>query len=134
MKNDNSIKKSFSIFILSFLVLSLISCGSSQNAYNNDDGIYATEPKKEIVVVKDTESNYYQDYFSSESERYDNDEEIFTDIDEYGYEDADTLYVDDQYSQAAPWNYATEVSVSFHMGFGGGYGDRAGRGFPGRNG
>lgn len=103
----------------------LSSCSSSKNTHYSDDGIYGTtptQPQEEVVMVRDTRSDYYQSYFSGEKEYH---EEIFTDIDSYqGYQDTDTVYVDDQYRGGyPPWEYSnSNVSVNFSFGFGGGWG------------
>ena len=128
MKKSNIVNNIFPLLIAGFVISSLISCGSSKDTTRDDDGIYDTNEQKKVVVVKDTKSDYYQDYFSNENEYYETDEdEIFTDIDEYKYEDTDTLYVEEKYvSGNAPWEYATNVSVNFYAGFGGGYRRSAG--------
>ncbi len=107
------------------------SCSSSKNTHYSDDGIYGTtpsQPQEEVVMVRDTRSDYYQNYFSGEKEIH---EEIFTDVDSYqGYQDTDTVYVDEQYAGGyPPWEYSnSNVSVNFSVGFGGGWG--YGWGYP----
>ncbi len=134
MKKATIIRPSLlSIVTLSLLFISLISCGSSQSAYNENDGIYGSDKKeKEVVLVRDTKSDYYQTYFSGESDQQ---EEYFTDIDEYnGYQETDTLYEEEQYNEGyGPWEYATgspiiNVYAGFGIGFGYGYG--YGWGYP----
>ncbi len=122
MKNDKNYKYilTFTSLIL-LIIFSTTSCITPQDAYNND-GIYGSQnSNKEVVLVKDSKSDYYQEYFSGESGRYEIDEDdVFTDIDNYeGYAETDTLYVEDQYNEGyAPWDYNTDVSINFYGGFG----------------
>ena len=105
---------------LGFLIMALYSCGSSQQAYNSNDGIYGSPDSKEtVVMVRDTKSDYYQNYFAGENQMS---QEIFTDIDAYeGYDESDTLYVENEYNNGnPPWEYSTSsVSINFNVGFGG---------------
>ena len=85
MKNITNIKNIFTTPLYILLVVFVISsCSTSQTAHNND-GIYGLdEPTKTIVIVKDQKSDFYQEYFSGESGRYDiTQEDIITDIDDY---------------------------------------------------
>ena len=116
MKNFTSFKNilfySISVIALSSL---LYSCSSSQQAYNDGDGIYgAPEKKNEVVMVRDTRTDYYQNYFSGENE---NSQEIFTDIDAYeGYAENDTVYVENYNNGNPPWEKTTSsVSISFNV-------------------
>ena len=124
MKNFTSLKN-ICFYGVSLILLTggLYSCGSSQQAYNEGDGIYGSpQTKGEVVMVRDTKSDYYQNYFAGENQ---NSQEIFTDIDAYeGYNDTDTIYVENQYSNGnPPWEQSSSnVTISFNMGFGGYYG------------
>jgi len=131
MKNITQLRNSLLSGLFMVILLGVFSsCSSSKNAHYSDDGIYGTtpsQPQEEVVMVRDTRSDYYQNYFSGEKEIH---EEIFTDIDAYqGYQDTDTVYVDDQYVGGnPPWEYSnSNVSVNFSLGFGGGWG----WGYPG---
>jgi len=123
MKNITLYKNlSFYSILLGFLIVGFSSCSSSQQAYNGDDGIYGSaEAKQEVVMVRDTRNDYYQNYFSGENE---NNEEYFTDVDAYeGNYDTDTVYVENQYVGNPPWERtASSVSISFNVGIGGGFG------------
>ena len=123
MKNITPIKYvSFYSILLGFLVVSFSSCSSSQQAYNDGDGIYGSpNTKQEVVMVRDTRTDYYQNYFSGE---YQNNEEYFTDIDAYeGDYDTDTIYVENQYAGNPPWERTTSsVSINFNVGMGAGWG------------
>ena len=123
MRNITPFKKYlFNSSILGLLLVVFASCSSSQRAYTEGDGIYGSpEPKEEVVMVRDTRTDYYQNYFSGERN---NSEEIFTDIDAYeGDYDNDTLYVEDQYVGNPPWEATgSNVSISFSVGVGGYYG------------
>ena len=121
MKNSTPFKNIL-FYSISFILLSmgLFSCSSSQQAYNDGDGIYGNpETKGEVVMVRDTRTDYYQNYFTGENE---NSQEIFTDIDAYeGYSDTDTVYVDNQYENGnPPWEQTvSSVSINVNVGFGG---------------
>jgi hypothetical protein len=123
MKNTTLLKLNYFHALLSVVVLAgFSSCSSSQNA--SSDGIYGpSSQKEEIVMVKDNQAGYYQNYFSQERQEVD---EIITDIDNYNsyQEDTDTIYVDDEYDQGkAPWSYSdTQVTVHIGVGFGGYWG------------
>ncbi len=87
-----------------------------------DDGIYGTpNTKQEVVMVRDTRTDYYQNYFSGEHQ---NNEEYFTDVDAYeGNYDTDTVYVENQYVGNPPWEQTTSsVSINFNVGIGAGWG------------
>jgi hypothetical protein len=124
MKNFTSLKN-ICFYGVSLIVLSigLYSCGSSQQAYNESDGIYGSpQSKGEVVMVRDTKSDYYQNYFAGENQ---NSQEIFTDIDAYeGYNDTDTIYVENQYNNGnPPWEQSSSsVTINMNLGFGGYYG------------
>ena len=50
---------------LTLLSAGLFSCSSSQQAYNDGDGIYGSpQTKSEVVMVRDTKTDYYQNYLS----------------------------------------------------------------------
>ena len=126
MKNITQLRNSLTSGLFMVILLGVFSsCSSSKNTHYSDDGIYGTtksQPQEEVVMVRDTRSDYYQNYFSGEKEFH---EEIFTDIDSYqGYQDTDTVYVDEQYVGGnPPWEYSnSNVSVNFSLGFGGGWG------------
>jgi len=123
MKNFTPLKNILFYSTSLIIVLSaLYSCSSSQPAYSENDGIYgAPEKKSEVVMVRDTRTDYYQNYFSGENE---NSQEIFTDIDAYeGYSENDTVYVENYDNGNPPWEKtASSVSVSINVGVGWGYG------------
>ena len=126
MKNITQQRNSLLSGLYMVILLGMFSsCSSSKNTHYSDDGIYGTtpsQPQEEVVMVRDTRSDYYQNYFSGEKEIHD---EIFTDIDSYqGYQDTDTIYVDEQYAGGnPPWEYSnSNVSINFSVGFGGGWG------------
>ena len=105
---------------ISLVSIILVSCGSNKSAYHSGDGIYGEpepEPQEEVVMVRDTKNDYYQNYFSGERE---NNEEYFTDIESYEGYAADTMYVEKGYTQGyAPWgSNSSNVSVNFSIGFG----------------
>ena len=137
MKNITQLRNSLMSGLFMVILLGVFSsCSSSKNTHYSDDGIYGTtpsQPQEEVVMVRDTRSDYYQNYFSGEKEIH---EEIFTDIDSYqGYQDTDTVYVDEQYVGGnPPWEYSnSNVTINFGLGFGGGWGYGAGWGwgYPG---
>ena len=75
MKNFTLFKNYlFNTLVFAILAIGFSACSSSKQAYNDDDGIYgATEKKQEVVMVRDTQTDYYQNYFSGEKN---NNEEI----------------------------------------------------------
>ena len=87
-------RKNSQISLLVVLMASLYSCGTYQSAYNNDnDGIYsssANQNQQEVVIVENN-SNFDKDYFSRQLEDLQNlnEDDTFTNIDEYYYEDED---------------------------------------------
>ncbi|MEM9681257.1 MAG: hypothetical protein AAF901_13120, partial [Bacteroidota bacterium] len=70
----------------------LTSCGTSQYASYDNDGIYASsqdQPVEEVAQV-DTNSNYYENYFAETSQEVSDimgESEIFTDVDSYQSDD-----------------------------------------------
>ena len=68
MKNITLYKNiSFYSMLLGFLIVGFSSCSSSQQAYNGDDGIYGSaEAKQEVVMVRDTRNDYYQNLQQNE--------------------------------------------------------------------
>lgn len=134
MKNITHPRNTLFTSISLILLLGVFSsCSSSKNGYYSDDGIYGktdSREKEEVVMVRDTRSDYYQNYFAGEKEYHD---EIFTDIDSYkGYQDSDTVYVDEGYVEGnPPWEYSnSQVTVNIGLGFGGGWGWGYGWGYP----
>lgn len=134
MKNITHPRNTLFTSISLILLLGVFSsCSSSKNSHYSDDGIYGrtdSPEKEEVVMVRDTRSDYYQNYFAGEKEYH---EEIFTDIDSYkGYQDSDTVYVDEGYVDGnPPWEYSnSKVTVNIGLGFGGGWGWGYGWGYP----
>ena len=124
MKNTTLLKLNYFHALLAVVILAgFSSCSSSKDAANANDGIYgAASQKEEIVMVKDSRSGYYQNYFTQERQEVD---DIITDIDNYqSYQETDTVYVDEGYEQGkAPWSYSdTKVTVHVGVGFGGYWG------------
>ena len=89
MKTNYFIKEKSSIYTLfGLLALVVTSCGSYQNkSYYDNDGIYGGDEKR---VASETNSNnaYYKEYFSSLNKE---NEEIFTNVDEYNSYPNDTV-------------------------------------------
>jgi len=115
-------RKNSQITLLLVLMVSLYSCGTYQSAYNNDDdGIYSSsnnQHQQEVVIVENN-SNFDKDYFSRQLEDLQNlnEDDTFTNIDEYYYEDAevenDTVYND----YDAPWEYTNTVVINMNSGY-----------------
>lgn len=103
--------KRLKIALLLVLFISLYSCGTYQSVYN-DDGIYASDNQKEVVVIQ-KKSDFDQNYFSKQLEELEslNDEDTFTNIDDYFYED-DLDNSDD----SAPWEYTDDVTININTG------------------
>ena len=110
--------------LLSIANLFLISCGTYQSVYNNNDGIYNSDTelqtKNKVIVVDASEyENYDNNYFTNELERLDNlnDEAIFTEVDSYN--SPDSLYVEDDlnYNTNPSWgnNEDNDVVVNVNL-------------------
>ena len=77
MKNFTLLKKFFFTSLSTLLLISVFgACSSSKQAYQSDDGIYSSGTD-EVVMVRDSRTEYYQNYFAGERELS---EQIFTDI------------------------------------------------------
>lgn len=116
--------------------LFLVSCGTYQSVYN-DDGIYADSTpinkEKKVKVVSQKEFNDYEDnYFSKRLDELQNinDDEIFTDVDSYYYDDQiddeEIIDGDINYSASQPWGLEdNDVIVNINLNnnpFWGGFG------------
>ncbi|OGS71769.1 MAG: hypothetical protein A3F91_01200 [Flavobacteria bacterium RIFCSPLOWO2_12_FULL_35_11] len=101
---------------------SLNSCGTYQGSYNgDDDGIYSSnnQPNNEVVIVEN-QSNFDKNYFSQQLEDLQNlkQEDTFTDIDDYYYDDA-TVQDDELYTNYnEPWGYDGDVVININSGYG----------------
>ena len=102
MQFNNYLKRKMPILALLGLLFGLASCGSYQYVGVDSDGIYGGTPVTQnteavVEVPNESNSNYYKDYFktkSIESESYNAEEAIFTDIDTYessSYVENDTI-------------------------------------------
>ena len=101
MQIYNYLKRKAPLATLLGLLISLVSCGSYEYVGVDNDGIYGgpvvQNQGRAVEVPKETESNYYENYFQTkaiESENLDGDNTIFTDIDEYensSYVENDTI-------------------------------------------
>jgi hypothetical protein len=133
--NNSFLTKTPHIAIYGLFVV-LASCGSSQYASQDNDGIYSSdktvEYQENTVTVTEKESSsqtFYKNYFKEKSLEYqlpeeENEEEIFTDVDSYEGEYAvaqDTTNV--EYESYAGWGEEnSNVTVSFNVGLGYGWG------------
>ena len=129
--------------ILIILLVTLTACGTYQNVPDND-GIYSstevpveqTEQEIAISTKNNSNSSYYKNYFKEKSSEYEiyTEDEVFTDVDEYGNEyalDNDTTYVEsNQYAGWGQENSNVTVNV-YDTGFGwnSGWGWNAGWGW-----
>src|SRR5690606_22238495 len=91
--NNSFLTKTPWIAVFGLFVV-LASCGSSQYAAQDSDGIYSSDPQVEYqedaVVSTQTETNsqaYYKNYFKEKSLEYqlpeENEDDVFTDVDSY---------------------------------------------------
>lgn len=92
--NNSFLTKTPYIAVFSLFVV-LASCGSSQYAVNDNDGIYSSDTPVEYqedavtVTEKETSSQtFYKNYFKEKSLEYqlpeeENEDAIFTDVDSY---------------------------------------------------
>jgi len=114
--------KNLQIGLLLVLFVGLNSCGTYQGAYNgDDDGIYASnnQTRNEVVIVEN-QSNFDQNYFSKQLEDLQNlkQEDTFTDIDDYYYDD-NTVQDDQLYTNYnEPWGYDGDVVININSGYG----------------
>ena len=133
MQNNNSfsIKTPFIAVYSIFIVLA--SCGSSQYAGQDNDGIYNSDTTieyQEEVAQTDPESSsntFYKNYFKEKSLEYqlpeDEEDEIFTDIDDYeGDYTVAQDSVDTEYASYAGWGEEnSSISITVNTGFSYGY-------------
>lgn len=107
--------------VLGIMVL-LTSCGSSQYASQNNDGIYGSgnsvEYQEEVAVQPDN-SAYYQNLFKEKSMDYqmpaDQQGEVFTDVDSYQGNYDDQYYAEDGYTGYAGWGQSSSnISVNVY--------------------
>ena len=104
-------KKLFKITLWITVSLFLVSCGTYQSVYYND-GIYgdssARTTEKKISVVNEKEfDSYEENYFSKTLDKLGNIEnnEIFTDVDNYDANDPEFSEDYVNYNSAQPWGY-----------------------------
>src|SRR5690554_7155297 len=79
--------------LIGMAAIVMVSCGTQNRTYNQNDGIYASggtsnqENNTETETEQSSKANYYQQYFQSKSISYENAQQeedvIFTDIDAY---------------------------------------------------
>ena len=133
-----NIKRSIPIAIMGVFTLLLTSCGTHNNGYNQNDGIYSTGNSANVEEGSGTEdpsnerSNYYQQYFQSKSNAYsDLPEEgaIFTDIDAYSttesLDEDGNIVIEENYNEEGygPWGDNAETMTVNVYNYGGyGYG------------
>mgnify|MGYP006198053427 CR=1 FL=1 len=114
--------KNFQIGLLLVSIVSFNSCGTYQSAYNgDDDGIYASnnQTRNEVVIVEN-QSNFDQNYFSKQLEDLENlkQEDTFTEIDDYYYDD-NTVQDGQLYTNYnEPWGYDGDVVININSGYG----------------
>lgn len=133
MQNNNSFSiKTPYIAVYSFFIV-LASCGSSQYAGQDNDGIYNSDTSieyQEEVAKNDPESSsntFYKNYFKEKSLEYqlpvDEEDEIFTDVDDYeGDYTVAQDSVDTEYDSYAGWGEEnSSVSITVNTGFSYGY-------------
>ena len=94
MKTYYSPSKSIPIYSLIGLIsIMLTSCGSYQNSsYNDRDGVYGSGNRANSTASNQDQDNHYKNYFNS----LQNNDEIFTDIDNYNTTDIDSTQTDNR--------------------------------------
>ncbi|WP_438972811.1 hypothetical protein [Polaribacter sp.] len=115
-------KKLFKITLWITVSLFLVSCGTYQSVYYND-GIYgdssARTTEKKISVVNEKEyDSYEENYFSKTLDKLENIEnnEIFTDVDNYDANDPEFSEDYVNYNSAQPWGYEdNDVIVTINL-------------------
>ena len=110
-------QKHYQISILLLIFVSLFSCGTYQSVYNyDDDGIYSSNNpvKEEIVIVE--KSEFDKNYFSHQLDELQGvgEDDIFTDVDEYYYNDDSNQEDSSKIENNSPWEYATDVTISIN--------------------
>ena len=116
--------KTYLVLLISFLLLSLTSCGTYRTTTTDTDGIYASD---DVVAVKevtnpDSKSSKYEKYFKNKANELQIEEdEIFTDVDTYSSntdeEELEREADDFEYSNNA-WEDTDEMVVNVYN-FGG---------------
>jgi len=123
--------KTSTLSLLVILVFSLYSCGTYQSVYSSDDGIYGNGiPEMDGITVVD-EEEFNKNYFTYELEKMQelNNEDIFTDIDDYYYDDGTYDLAEGGSGYDSPWEYTNDITIQFndrypyydHYGYGGSY-------------
>ena len=131
-------KRFLPLAIIGAFVFLLTSCGTHNNGYNENDGIYSSDgntTSEEGYSDDDSsneKANYYQQYFRSKSNAYsDLPEEgaIFTDIDAYStterLDEDGNIIIEENYSDEGygPWgNNSEDITVNIYNYGGYGYG------------
>ncbi|WP_452219474.1 hypothetical protein [Lacinutrix salivirga] len=113
-------------FLASFIALiGLTSCGSYQYVGQSTDGIYSDSSERIVEqerTVENTNSIYYKNYFEEKASDYEgleDEEVIFTDIDSYKGNYADTEYSQENYNGHAGWGQdSNEVTINIYDNFG----------------
>ena len=123
-------RKAIPLLLFGMIALTLGSCGTYQNQYEDSDGIYATNDASEYETGEPQDkSNYYKQYFQSKESLYDEipeDDAVFTDVEAYSTTerlDADGYVVieDAKYEEGyGAWgSNAESVTVNvYNSGFG----------------
>src|SRR5690554_4938223 len=137
-----AIKSLATPFLIGLAAIVMVSCGTQNRAYNQNDGIYASggnsntqEENRTDENNESSKANYYQQYFQAKSMSYENAQQeedvIFTDIDAYATserldEDGNIIieqnYADEDYG---PWGSNSDnvsVNIYNHGNYGHGYG------------
>src|SRR5690554_3555193 len=117
--------------LIGMAAIVMVSCGTQNRTYNQNDGIYASggtsnqENNTETETEQSSKANYYQQYFQSKSISYENAQQeedvIFTDIDAYTtserLDDDGNIIIEERYSDEdyGPWgSNADNVSVNIY--------------------
>ncbi len=127
-----SIKKALPILLSGMFLILFSACGTHNNGYGDNDGIYTSEEKATTVndSQKDDKTNYYKQYFKSKNGTYDELPEegaIFTDIEAYSTTDTideDGYIVIEENDDYGAWGSNSDdvtVNVYNYGGYGYGY-------------
>lgn len=129
--------KSFTIpFLIGLFAVMMVSCGTQNKAYNQNDGIYASgerasqENNTSNEPVQYERSNYYKQYFETKKNAYgdlaESDEDIiFTDIDAYTtserVDDEGNIIIEENYDDAyGSWGTnSDDLTVNIYNNYGG---------------
>ena len=125
MQFKNYLKAQNPAVALLAIALVFTSCGSYQYAGEDNDGVYGTtetpvEYTEDVAQTRDNNGSYYENYFKEKSIEFNQENEIFTDIDAYEGEYAEQSPNQNEEQYYAGWGQNNDdVTVNIYSGFSG---------------